>query len=218
VSARTGRPEPVPQGALVRRGRGRSGRPVSGSPRRSGPTAPPASAPLFGSSSGWPPDQPSRPHRPRPAAHPDHPGRRAGVLRHRGGHPARACPASGWGTVAAAVRVHDRHDLTDQEWALLEPLLPDRAPRRARPWRDHRQVVDGVLWRTRTGSPWRDLPASYGKWTTVYNRHRRWSAGRDVGPGVAWVAVGLRRGRGLVGRRDRLHGGAGAPQRRRCPS
>jgi transposase len=37
-------------------------------------------------------------------------------------------------------------------------------------------VVNGVLWRTRTGSPWRDLPASYGCWKTVYNRHRRWSA------------------------------------------
>jgi transposase len=79
--------------------------------------------------------------------------------------------------------VHDRHDLTDEEWALLEPLLPSRAPRKARPWRDHRQVVNGVLWRTRTGSPWRDLPASYGFWKTVYNRHRRWS-----GDGT-WVAV-----------------------------
>jgi len=72
--------------------------------------------------------------------------------------------------------VHDRHDLTDEEWALLEPLLPSQAPRKARPWRDHRQVVNGVLWRTRTGSPWRDLPVSYGRWKTVYNRHRRWSA------------------------------------------
>jgi transposase len=59
---------------------------------------------------------------------------------------------------------------------LLEPLLPDQRGRRARPWRDHRQVVNGVLWRSRTGSPWRDLPASYGCWKTVYNRHRRWSA------------------------------------------
>ncbi len=41
---------------------------------------------------------------------------------------------------------------------------------------DHRQVVNGVLWRTRTGSPWRDLPVDYGRWKTVYNRHRRWSA------------------------------------------
>ena len=72
--------------------------------------------------------------------------------------------------------MHARHDLTDEEWALLAPLLPDQRRRRARPWKDHRQVVNGVLWRTRTGSPWRDLPASYGCWKTVYNRHRRWSA------------------------------------------
>lgn len=39
-----------------------------------------------------------------------------------------------------------------------------------------RTVANGVLWRTRTGSPWRDLPESYGCWKTVYNRHRRWSA------------------------------------------
>lgn len=58
----------------------------------------------------------------------------------------------------------------------MEPLLPEQRRRRARPWKDHRQVVNGVLWRTRTGSPWRDLPASYGCWKTVYNRHRRWSA------------------------------------------
>ena len=69
----------------------------------------------------------------------------------------------------------DRHDLTDAQWALLEPLLPDRAPRRGGRWSDHRPIVDGVLWRTRTGSPWRDLPAAHGPWQTVYDRHRRWS-------------------------------------------
>ena len=40
---------------------------------------------------------------------------------------------------------------------------------------DHRLVVDGMLWRTRSGAAWRDLPESYGNWKTVYNRHRRWS-------------------------------------------
>ncbi len=40
---------------------------------------------------------------------------------------------------------------------------------------DHRLVVDGVMWRIRAGAPWRDLPADYGHWKTVYNRHRRWS-------------------------------------------
>ena len=55
---------------------------------------------------------------------------------------------------------------------------------------DHRLVVNGIMWRTRTGSPWRDLPECYGNWKTVYNRHRRWS-----GDGT-WVLVldGLRAG------------------------
>ena len=75
--------------------------------------------------------------------------------------------------------VFDRHDLTDGEWARLEPLLPDRTPRRGGRWADHRALINGVLWRTRTGSPWRDLPDEYGHWKTVYNRHRRWSADRS---------------------------------------
>lgn len=72
--------------------------------------------------------------------------------------------------------MHDRHDLTEEEWARLEPLLPDQTPRRGGRWVDHRSVINGVLWRTRTSSPWRDLPGDYGHWKTVYNRHRRWSA------------------------------------------
>jgi len=40
---------------------------------------------------------------------------------------------------------------------------------------DHRRVIDAVVWRTRTGTPWRDLPEWYGNWKTVYNRHRRWA-------------------------------------------
>lgn len=73
---------------------------------------------------------------------------------------------------------------------MLEPLLPDRMPRRGGQWMNHRQVVNGVLWRSRTGSPWRDLPGEYGNWKTVYNRHRRWSADGT------WARVlrGLQRG------------------------
>ena len=71
--------------------------------------------------------------------------------------------------------MHDRHDLTDVEWARLEPLLPDRTPRRGGRWCDHRQMINGVLWRTRTGAPWRDVPSSYGNWKGIYSRHRRWS-------------------------------------------
>ena len=54
--------------------------------------------------------------------------------------------------------------------------MPDRAPRRGGRWADHRRVLNGVFWRTRSGSPWRDLPSEYGHGKTVYNRHRRWSA------------------------------------------
>lgn len=66
--------------------------------------------------------------------------------------------------------------MTDEQWALLEPHLPGRTRRRGGQWMDHRRLIDGVMWRTRTGSPWRDLPGCYGHWKTVYNRHRRWSA------------------------------------------
>jgi transposase len=68
-----------------------------------------------------------------------------------------------------------RHDLTDAEWARLEPLLPAH-PRQGHRWNDHRLVIDGILFRTRAGCPWRDLPERFGNWKTVYNRHRRWSA------------------------------------------
>ena len=71
--------------------------------------------------------------------------------------------------------MYTRHDLTDDQWAKLEPLLPDRTPIRGGRWIDHRKVINGVLWRTRSGSAWRDLPPDYGNWKTVYNRHRRWS-------------------------------------------
>ncbi len=68
-----------------------------------------------------------------------------------------------------------RSDLTDARWERLEPLLPVSNGRCGR-WRDHRQVVNGVLYRIRTGVQWRDLPERFGPWKTVHERHRRWSA------------------------------------------
>ncbi|MBE1594448.1 transposase [Streptomyces stelliscabiei] len=61
------------------------------------------------------------------------------------------------------------------EWERLEPFLPVSNGRCGR-WRDHRQVIDGILHRVRTGVQWRDLPEGYGPWRTVYERHRPWSA------------------------------------------
>ena len=68
----------------------------------------------------------------------------------------------------------DRANLTDSEWARLQPLLPPQKPQVGRPAKDHRQVIDGILWILRTGAPWRDLPARFGKWTTVVSRFYRW--------------------------------------------
>jgi transposase len=67
-----------------------------------------------------------------------------------------------------------RHELTDDQWERLAPLLPPQKPATGRPNRDHRTVLNGILWRLRTGVPWRDLPERYGNWQTVYSRFRRW--------------------------------------------
>ncbi|MFC8425501.1 IS5 family transposase [Streptomyces sp. NPDC057236] len=68
-----------------------------------------------------------------------------------------------------------RGDLTDAEWERLRPFLPVSNGRCGR-WRHHRQVIDGILHRVRTGVQWRDLPERFGPWKTVYERHRLWSA------------------------------------------
>src|SRR4051812_45047500 len=69
----------------------------------------------------------------------------------------------------------ERGDLSDAEWERLRPFLPVSNGRCGR-WRDHRQVIDGILHRVRTGVQWRDLPERFGPWKTVYERHRLWSA------------------------------------------
>jgi transposase len=68
-----------------------------------------------------------------------------------------------------------RGELTDTAWARIEPLLPARGGR-GRQWRDHRQVINGILWKLRTGAPWRDLPERYGPWKTAHERLRIWTA------------------------------------------
>ncbi|MEV0109815.1 IS5 family transposase [Nocardia sp. NPDC050799] len=72
------------------------------------------------------------------------------------------------------VAVTGRADLTDAQWARLEPLLPrGRKPGRPPVW-TKRQLIDGIRWRTRVGCPWRDIPPHYGSWPAVYGLFRRW--------------------------------------------
>ncbi|WP_443044841.1 IS5 family transposase [Streptomyces sp. Go40/10] len=66
--------------------------------------------------------------------------------------------------------------LTDAQWARIEPLLPDRAPKRGGRWRDHRQVIDAIAFKYRTGTPWTDLPEHFGSWKGAHNRLRKWAA------------------------------------------
>jgi len=67
-----------------------------------------------------------------------------------------------------------RHALTDEQWARLEPVLPKRQ-RGPATLRGERLFIDAVLFRAKTGLPWRDLPERFGPWKTVYNRFARWA-------------------------------------------
>ena len=66
----------------------------------------------------------------------------------------------------------DRHALTDREWGRLAPLLPPR-PHKGHPAKDHRLILDALLWLSRTGAPWRGLPERFGPWRTVVTRFYR---------------------------------------------
>ena len=68
-------------------------------------------------------------------------------------------------------------DLTDEQWMVLERLIPEplrREDGRGRPWRDSRQVLNGILWILRTGAPWKDLPERYPPYQTCHRRFQAW--------------------------------------------
>lgn len=65
-------------------------------------------------------------------------------------------------------------EISDAAWAVIAPLLPPAGKARGR-WRDHRQVLEGIVFKFRTGLPWRDLPERFGPWQTVHGRFARWA-------------------------------------------
>ena len=67
-----------------------------------------------------------------------------------------------------------RHEVTDEQWETIRPILPRRTATTGRPPSDPRLMLNGILWILRTGAPWRDLPERFGPWQTVYDHFARW--------------------------------------------
>lgn len=67
-----------------------------------------------------------------------------------------------------------RYELTDEQYALLEPYLPRMKRTGGHPWSDHRRALNGLFWKLRSGAPWRDIPERYGPWSSIDDRYRRW--------------------------------------------
>jgi transposase len=68
-----------------------------------------------------------------------------------------------------------RYELSNVEWAAIEPLLPPEKAWTGRPGKSHRLILNGIFWLARSGSPWRELPERYGPWRTVATRFYRWA-------------------------------------------
>ena len=69
----------------------------------------------------------------------------------------------------------ERFVLSDAQWAVIAPLLPGKAGDCGVTARDNRLFLEAVLWRVRTGAPWRDLPSGFGAWNSIFRRFRRWA-------------------------------------------
>ena len=67
-----------------------------------------------------------------------------------------------------------RHQLTDEQWSIVEPLIPKKRAHTGRPPVSPRQMLDGIMWILRTGAPWRDLPERFGPHQTVYDYYSHW--------------------------------------------
>jgi transposase len=67
-----------------------------------------------------------------------------------------------------------RYELTDEQWQVVEPILPKRTAKTGRKPKNPRQMLNGIVWVLHSGAPWRDVPERYGPWQTVYDYYWRW--------------------------------------------
>ena len=91
-------------------------------------------------------------------------------------------------------------ELTNEQWAIVEAILPVdkvRIDGRGRPWRDRRTVFNGVLWILRTGAPWKDLPSRYGPYQTGHRRFQNWVRSGVIEKVLLALAEHLRQAGGL---------------------
>ena len=91
-------------------------------------------------------------------------------------------------------------DLTDAQWEVLAPLIPQSTRRpdgRGRPWRPAREVLNGILWVLRTGAPWHDLPDRYPPYQTCHRRFQKWVADGTLERALKALAEDLRERGGL---------------------
>ena len=91
-------------------------------------------------------------------------------------------------------------DLTQAQWAIIEPLLPTprrRPDGRGRPWREPRQVLNAILWVLRTGAPWKDIPERYPPYQTCHRRFQQWVRDGTLEAVLCRLAEDLRERGGL---------------------
>jgi transposase len=107
-------------------------------------------------------------------------------------------------------------DLTDSQWAVLNPLIPEPSRRkggRGRPWKSRRSVLNAVLWVLRTGAPWADLPDRYPPYQTCHRRFQEW-VHSGILRGVLDALAADLHARGLLDVRDAFIDGSFAPAKK----
>jgi len=110
-------------------------------------------------------------------------------------------------------------DLSDSQWAVLDPLIPEPSRRkdgRGRPWKGRRAVLDGILWVLRTGAPWADLPGRYPSYQTCHRRFQQWVQS-GILKGIFEALAADLRVQGLLDVREAFIDGSFAPAKKGAP-